>query len=297
MTDPLTLALSQQGKPYVWATPVSYTGTNPSSFDCSGLAGWAYYQAGIRPTLPHNTIAMHTEAVARGWTVPITNAQPGDIMFLQSAGLIHHCGIVTTPATSTSVTVVEAPTTGIPVRIRTYSIPGSGADSVVSTGLSMTAMGNAPGGFVNSGPVATTSPWPAGHQPPYDPSTLKAPLSAVQRTRVKAWLNWYATNETPGIKYNMTGDQNIINLYSEFVGGSFNQKGGVPSWLSGVDSGVGNAVNDITSPLSFLQDLANPQLWERVGLAVVGLIVVGIGVAAMVSQSKTVSKAPKFLPL
>ncbi|MBD0423099.1 C40 family peptidase [Streptomyces sp. TRM S81-3] len=65
----LAFARAQIGKPYVWGA------TGPDSYDCSGLTQAAWKAAGV--TLPRTTY----DQVAAGTTVPISQAQPGDLVF------------------------------------------------------------------------------------------------------------------------------------------------------------------------------------------------------------------------
>lgn len=74
-----SIAVGKVGAPYVWAA------AGPGSFDCSGLVVWAFAQAG-RPGLPHSTYAL----IEMGIEVPLSQAQPGDLIFTNSTG---HMGI------------------------------------------------------------------------------------------------------------------------------------------------------------------------------------------------------------
>ncbi|GAA3953484.1 C40 family peptidase [Streptomyces marokkonensis] len=65
----LAFARAQIGKPYVWGA------TGPGSYDCSGLTQAAWKAAGV--TLPRTTY----DQVETGTTVPISQAQPGDLVF------------------------------------------------------------------------------------------------------------------------------------------------------------------------------------------------------------------------
>ncbi len=63
-------ALKQVGKPYV------YGAAGPNTFDCSGLTQWAYkYGAGIN--ICHNDLCQKND----GKTIPVSEAQPGDILW------------------------------------------------------------------------------------------------------------------------------------------------------------------------------------------------------------------------
>lgn len=73
------IAMGKIGSPYVWAA------AGPSSFDCSGLVVWAFAQAG-RSGLPHSTYSL----IGMGIEVPMSQAQPGDLVFTNNTG---HMGI------------------------------------------------------------------------------------------------------------------------------------------------------------------------------------------------------------
>lgn len=77
--DALRMALTQQGKPYVWGA------TGPSTFDCSGLVQWAYRQIGIG--LPR----VSRQQAQVGTAVAPQDARPGDLMFFNSP--VTHVGI------------------------------------------------------------------------------------------------------------------------------------------------------------------------------------------------------------
>ncbi|AKZ57657.1 putative NLP/P60 family secreted protein [Streptomyces ambofaciens ATCC 23877] len=65
----LAFARAQIGKPYVWGA------TGPGSYDCSGLTQAAWKAASF--TLPRTTY----DQVNAGTTVPVSQAQPGDLVF------------------------------------------------------------------------------------------------------------------------------------------------------------------------------------------------------------------------
>ncbi|WAX78396.1 C40 family peptidase [Streptomyces sp. KMM 9044] len=75
----LTFARAQIGKPYVWGA------TGPGSYDCSGLTQGAWKAAGV--SLPRTTY----DQVEAGATVPVSQAQPGDLVFFYDD--ITHVGI------------------------------------------------------------------------------------------------------------------------------------------------------------------------------------------------------------
>ncbi|MGH2753048.1 MAG: NlpC/P60 family protein [Actinomycetota bacterium] len=91
-------ALSQLGKPYVWAA------AGPDSYDCSGLTMWAWAQAGV--ALPHHSGSQYA-ATPR---VSQSDWQPGDLLFFGSP--IHHVAMYIGGGQ-----MVEAPYTGSQVRV------------------------------------------------------------------------------------------------------------------------------------------------------------------------------------
>jgi cell wall-associated NlpC family hydrolase len=81
----LAAAASREGTPYVWGA------TGPGEFDCSGLTGWAYAQAGI--ALPRTS----REQWFIGHHVALADLQPGDLLFwatnTNDPATIHHVAI------------------------------------------------------------------------------------------------------------------------------------------------------------------------------------------------------------
>ncbi|MGW6292819.1 NlpC/P60 family protein [Streptomyces sp. NPDC055058] len=75
----LAFARGQIGKPYVWGA------TGPGSYDCSGLTQAAWKAAGV--ALPRTTY----DQVKAGTTVPLAQAQPGDLVFFYDD--ITHVGL------------------------------------------------------------------------------------------------------------------------------------------------------------------------------------------------------------
>ena len=63
-------AYSRLGCPYVWAA------SGPDTFDCSGLTSWCYAQAGV--SIPRTS----GDQCAGGTTISISEAQPGDILWM-----------------------------------------------------------------------------------------------------------------------------------------------------------------------------------------------------------------------
>ncbi|MFE0434658.1 NlpC/P60 family protein [Streptomyces nigra] len=75
----LSFARTQIGKPYVWGA------TGPDSYDCSGLTQAAWKAAGV--DIPRVTY----DQVDAGTTVPVSSAQPGDLVFFYDD--ITHVGL------------------------------------------------------------------------------------------------------------------------------------------------------------------------------------------------------------
>ncbi|MEJ2889039.1 C40 family peptidase [Actinomycetospora aeridis] len=67
--EALRVALTQQGKPYLWGA------TGPSTYDCSGLVQWAYRQVGVG--LPR----VSRQQALIGIPVAMSDARPGDLLF------------------------------------------------------------------------------------------------------------------------------------------------------------------------------------------------------------------------
>lgn len=65
----LQAAASRIGSPYLWG------GDGPHAFDCSGLVGWAFAQAGIE--MPRTA----AQQFLAGPHVPYADARPGDLLF------------------------------------------------------------------------------------------------------------------------------------------------------------------------------------------------------------------------
>ena len=81
----LAAARTQIGKPYQWGA------TGPESFDCSGLTGWAYAQAGV--ALPRTS----RQQWWAGPHVALGDLAPGDLLFWATDPMdpktIHHVAI------------------------------------------------------------------------------------------------------------------------------------------------------------------------------------------------------------
>ncbi|MFE6746085.1 NlpC/P60 family protein [Kitasatospora purpeofusca] len=100
----IAAAESKLGAPYV------YGATGPNSFDCSGLTGWAYAQAGV--SLPRTSQEQANAGTRIG--SDISQAQPGDLVIFY--GDRHHVGIYVGGGQ-----VIHAPKPGASVRYESAS--------------------------------------------------------------------------------------------------------------------------------------------------------------------------------
>jgi cell wall-associated NlpC family hydrolase len=92
-------AESQLGVPYVWAGE-SPKGSGSPGFDCSGLTAWSWGQVGVG--LPHFSGGQMADSTP----VPISDLQPGDLLFYGPGGSDHVAMYVG------GGTMIEAPYTG-----------------------------------------------------------------------------------------------------------------------------------------------------------------------------------------
>jgi cell wall-associated NlpC family hydrolase len=98
----ISAALSQVGVPYVWGGEQEGKG-----FDCSGLMQWAFRKAGIE--LPRQS----QQQIKVGVEVDKQHIQPGDLLFPEPGHVMMAIG---------NGKLVEAPHTGLDVRVRSYSL-------------------------------------------------------------------------------------------------------------------------------------------------------------------------------
>jgi cell wall-associated NlpC family hydrolase len=92
-------AESQEGVPYVWGGE-SPKGSASPGFDCSGLTAWSWGQVGT--SLPHYSGAQMADSTP----VPVSDLQPGDLLFYGPGGS-EHVAMYVGPGT-----MIEAPYTG-----------------------------------------------------------------------------------------------------------------------------------------------------------------------------------------
>ena len=184
-TAAMAFAKAQTGKPYRWG------GAGPASYDCSGLVMASYLAVGI--TLPR----VAADQYGAGPTVPLDQAQPGDLLFFASD--------LTRPATIYHVVlyagggrVLDAPHAGalvgsrplwtsglLPVAVRPARqlslplLPGASGWSVAQLQQALIRHGakvSVDGGFGPQTAAAVRS-WKAAHD-----------LPGTARVGVRAWL-------------------------------------------------------------------------------------------------------------
>lgn len=112
-------AETQLGVPYVWGGETPRSAGTAGGFDCSGLTAWAWGQAGV--SLAHYSGSQYSDSTP----VPISDLQPGDLLFYGPGGSEHVAMYVGTG------TMIEAPYTGAVVwltglRLDTGSFVGAG---------------------------------------------------------------------------------------------------------------------------------------------------------------------------
>jgi peptidoglycan DL-endopeptidase CwlO len=99
--EAVAAAESQIGVPYVWA------GSSPGAgFDCSGLTMWAWAHAGVG--LSHSAADQYAETVH----VPLSDLQPGDLLFYREGDTIGHVTMYVGPGE-----MVQAMETGTNIEI------------------------------------------------------------------------------------------------------------------------------------------------------------------------------------
>ena len=107
----IAAASTQIGKPYLWGA------TGPDSFDCSGLTGWAFRQAGVN--LPRTS----REQWSAGPQIPLGLIRAGDLLFwandVTDPTTIHHVAIYLGDGQ-----MLAAPHTGALVRVQPIYLDG-----------------------------------------------------------------------------------------------------------------------------------------------------------------------------
>lgn len=147
-------ALTQVGVPYRLGGEDPKNSSNPG-MDCSGLMQWSYGQAG--EVIPRTSETQW--AAYKGRSIAMDKVQEGDLVFQAgSEGTTNNPGHVAMMISHTQI--VEAPHTGLNVRVRAYSdkewthaarpngsVAGSGAGNALGGGA--TGTGGAPKSGVN----------------------------------------------------------------------------------------------------------------------------------------------------
>jgi len=121
----IAFALAQLGKPYVWGA------TGPDAYDCSGLVYAAYASAGVH--IARTTFDWRQD----GPQIPITNIQPGDLLFSAGADgtnadpghVVMYLGggqIVQAPQTGETVQIDPLDLTGVVAATRPAALAGGG---------------------------------------------------------------------------------------------------------------------------------------------------------------------------
>jgi peptidoglycan DL-endopeptidase CwlO len=104
-------AESQIGVPYVWGGESPKGSANPG-FDCSGLTAWSWGQVGVG--LPHFSGAQMADSTP----VPVSDLQPGDLLFYGPGGSTH-VAMYVGPGE-----MIEAPYTGASVWVTGLRLSG-----------------------------------------------------------------------------------------------------------------------------------------------------------------------------
>jgi peptidoglycan DL-endopeptidase CwlO len=102
-----SLAESFIGTPYVWGGKTPSTG-----FDCSGFVAWVLNHSGRTTNFPSYTVAEESQVQQ----IPVSEAQPGDLLFWGDHGATYHVAIYLGNGQ-----FISAPEPGDHVRIQTLS--------------------------------------------------------------------------------------------------------------------------------------------------------------------------------
>lgn len=111
--------------------------------------------------------------------------------------------------------------------------------------------------------------------PPYDPSTLQAPLSPIQKAAIIAWMTQEAA--VTGGSFNPAGqsDANLIAAYTGF----YNVNKGLTAPITGPVAAVAGSVSNPFSGI--LSALQNANTWVRVAEFLVGGIALTVGLVVV----------------
>lgn len=123
--------------------------------------------------------------------------------------------------------------------------------------------------------------------PPFDPSTLKAPLTAAQRAAIVAWAAAVSAEHGGTVnaaQLNADTDQQLITDYTTAY--TFNNA------VTSLNNApiTGPSVSGLQLP-DFLSQLSNPKLWTRVAEFTVGGIMIAIALNALAKNTTGVNPA------
>ncbi|WP_270216239.1 glucosaminidase domain-containing protein, partial [Enterococcus lactis] len=123
-------AFKHLGKPYVWGAK------GPNTFDCSGLTYYVYMKA-----TGHYIGGWTGEQQYAGTQIPVSQAQPGDLVFWgPSSGVTHHVGIyigngqfihAPQPGDKVRVTSISDFTPDFAVRVNLAGLPAASGSSIL----------------------------------------------------------------------------------------------------------------------------------------------------------------------
>ena len=119
----MAAARTQNGVPYSWGGGGIHgksigieSGAHTVGFDCSGLAQYAVYK-GTGKVIARTAATQYADSHCHH--VPYAQHLPGDLVFFNDGGSIHHVGIMTGPGT-----FIQAPHTGDHVREGPVTVKG-----------------------------------------------------------------------------------------------------------------------------------------------------------------------------
>jgi len=112
----LAWAQTALGTPYVWGAP-RLQGDHPTSFDCSSLVQWAWYQATSGAVNVGDATASQFPMMSK-YPVQPGHEEPGDLIYYGFGAALHHVAMVWDPG---SGTMIQAPQPGEVVDKRPYN--------------------------------------------------------------------------------------------------------------------------------------------------------------------------------
>lgn len=99
------IAMQQIGDPYKWGA------TGPNAFDCSGLVYYSYRHAGV--SVPRTS----TEQAGAARHISRNQMRPGDLMFFDDGGSVHHVAIFLHWGSGHHAVMLHAPQPGEHVQV------------------------------------------------------------------------------------------------------------------------------------------------------------------------------------